>query len=227
MYKLLTIISVLIAVSFFTLAERKLLGSVQRRKGPNVVGFWGILQAFADGFKLIFKEIIIPMRANRVYFCVAPMFSFLISLVLWCFIPFSELDFLVNFDYSLLWVYAFSSIGVYGIIGAGWASNSKYALIGGIRSAAQLVSYEVFILLLLSPVAACSNSFNLIEIVRSQQYGFFFIPLFPVSVIFFIAILAETNRAPFDLPEAESELVAGYNVEYSSITFALFFFVWI
>jgi NADH-quinone oxidoreductase subunit H len=221
---LITIISVLLAVAFFTIAERKLLASIQRRKGPNVTGFWGLLQAFADGLKLLLKEIVIPTRANWILFLGSPCLALAIGLVIWVFIPFSELNFLTNFDYSLLLVYALSSLGVYGIIGAGWTSNSKYAFLGGLRSAAQLISYEISIALLLLPVAACANSFNLIEIVNQQSRATWFVlPLFPIFVIFFISVLAETNRAPFDLPEAEAEIVAGYNVEYSSMAFAMFF----
>lgn len=221
---LITIISSLLAIAFFTIAERKLLASIQRRKGPNVTGFWGLLQAFADGLKLLLKEVIIPMKANWILFILSPCLSLLIGLLTWVFIPFSELNFLTNFDYSLLILYSFSSLGVYSIIGAGWSSNSKYAFLGGLRSAAQMISYEVSIALLLLPIAACANSFNIIEIVNQQKQSvWYIIPLFPVFLIFFISVLAETNRAPFDLAEAEAEIVAGYNVEYSSMTFAMFF----
>jgi NADH-quinone oxidoreductase subunit H len=220
---LITIICALLSIAFFTIAERKLLASIQRRKGPNVTGFWGILQAFADGLKLILKEIIVPVRSNWVLFLLSPCLSLTIALVAWAFIPFSSLNYITNFDYSLLILYAISSLGVYAIIGAGWSSNSKYAFLGGLRSAAQLISYEVSVALLLLPVAACANSFNLIEIVQQQETVWFVIPLFPVSIVFFISVLAETNRAPFDLPEAEAEIVAGYNVEYASMTFAMFF----
>jgi len=220
---IVTILCSLLAIAFFTIAERKLMASIQRRKGPNVTGFWGTLQAIADGLKLIFKEIVIPIRANWILFLLAPSITLVIGLVLWVFIPFSDLNYLTNFDFSLLFVYAISSIGVYGIIGAGWASNSKYAFLGSLRSAAQLISYEVSIGLLLLPVAICANSYNLIEIVTQQSRAWFCIPLLPVTIIFFVSLLAETNRAPFDLPEAEAEIVAGYNVEYSSIAFAIFF----
>lgn len=221
---LLTIICSLLAIAFFTIAERKLLASIQRRKGPNVTGFWGILQAFADGLKLLLKEVIIPMKANWILFIASPCLSLFIGLLIWVFIPFSDLNYLTNFDYSLLILYSFSSLGVYSIIGAGWSSNSKYAFLGGLRSAAQMISYEVSIALLLLPIAACANSFNIIEIVNQQSHGIWYIiPLFPVFIIFFISVLAETNRAPFDLAEAEAEIVAGYNVEYSSMTFAMFF----
>lgn len=221
---LLTFICVLLSIAFFTIAERKVLASIQRRKGPNVTGFWGTLQAIADGLKLIFKEVVIPVRANWILFLAAPSITLLIGLLIWVLIPFSDLNYLTNFDFSLLFVYALSSIGVYGVIGAGWSSNSKYAFLGSLRSAAQLISYEVSIGLLLLPIAICSNSFNLIEIVNQQSIGTWFcLPLLPTCVVFFISLLAETNRAPFDLPEAEAELVAGFNVEYSAMTFALFF----
>ena len=221
---LITIISSLLSIAFFTIAERKVMASMQRRRGPNVIGFWGSLQAFSDGLKLLLKEIIIPIKSNWILFLAAPAWSLLIALLIWIFIPLYGLNYITNFDYSLLIVYAVSSLGVYSIIGAGWTSNSKYALLGGLRSAAQLISYEVSIALLILPVAAISNSFNIIEIVYKQNlYTWYIIPLLPVSVIFLISILAETNRAPFDLPEAEAEIVAGYNVEYSSMTFAMFF----
>lgn len=200
------------------------MASIQRRKGPNVTGFWGTLQAIADGLKLIFKEVVIPVRANWILFLAAPSVTLLIGLLIWVLIPFSDINYLTNFDFSLLFIYALSSIGVYGVIGAGWSSNSKYAFLGSLRSAAQLISYEVSIGLLLLPIAVCSNSFNLIEIVNQQSIGTWFcLPLLPTCVVFFISLLAETNRAPFDLPEAEAELVAGFNVEYSAMTFALFF----
>lgn len=221
---LITFLCVLLAIAFFTIAERKVLASIQRRKGPNVTGFWGTLQAIADGLKLIFKEVVIPVRANWMLFLAAPSITLLIGLLIWVFIPFSDMNYLTNFDFSLLFVYAISSIGVYGVIGAGWSSNSKYAFLGSLRSAAQLISYEVFIGLLLLPIAICANSFNLIEIVNQQNLGTWFcLPLLPTCIVFFISLLAETNRAPFDLPEAEAELVAGFNVEYSAMTFALFF----
>lgn len=200
------------------------MASIQRRKGPNVTGFWGTLQAIADGLKLIFKEVVIPVRANWILFLAAPSVTLLIGLLIWVLIPFSDINYLTNFDFSLLFIYALSSIGVYGVIGAGWSSNSKYAFLGSLRSAAQLISYEVSIGLLLLPIAVCSNSFNLIEIVNQQSIGTWFcLPLLPTCIVFFISLLAETNRAPFDLPEAEAELVAGFNVEYSAMTFALFF----
>jgi NADH-quinone oxidoreductase subunit H len=221
---LITFLCILLAIAFFTIAERKVLASIQRRKGPNVTGFWGTLQAIADGLKLIFKEVVIPVRANWILFLAAPSITLLIGLLIWVLIPFSDINYLTNFDFSLLFIYALSSIGVYGVIGAGWSSNSKYAFLGSLRSAAQLISYEVSIGLLLLPISICANSFNLIEIVNQQSIGTWFcLPLLPTCVVFFISLLAETNRAPFDLPEAEAELVAGFNVEYSAMTFALFF----
>jgi NADH-quinone oxidoreductase subunit H len=221
---ILTILCSLLAVAFFTISERKLMASIQRRKGPNVTGFWGTLQAIADGLKLLFKEIIIPIKANWVLFLLAPSITLITSLSAWVFIPFSQFNYITSFDFSLLFVYALSSIGVYGIIGAGWASNSKYAFLGSLRSTAQLISYEISIGLLLLPVAICANSYNLVEIVQQQKLSTWFcFPLLPICIIFFISLLAETNRAPFDLPEAEAEIVAGYNVEYSSMAFAMFF----
>ena len=221
---IITLIGALLSVAFLTVSERNVMASIQRRRGPNIVGAYGLLQAVADGAKLIFKDIIIPIRANPVLFMAAPSLALLISLVIWIFIPFSGTNYLTNFDLSLLFIYAVSSIGVYGIIWAGWSSNSKYAFLGSLRSSAQLISYEVSMNLLLLPVAACSNSFNLLEIVATQEKTiWYFIPLLPVFVVFFISVLAETNRAPFDLPEAEAEIVAGYNIEYSAMTFALFF----
>lgn len=221
---LITFLSVILSIAFYTVAERKVLASIQRRKGPNVTGFWGTLQAIADGLKLVLKEVVIPVRANWILFLAAPSITFLIGYLIWVFIPFSDVNYLTNFDFSLLFIYAISSIGVYGVIGAGWSSNSKYAFLGSLRSAAQLISYEVSIGLILLPISICANSFNLIEIVNQQKVSTWFcLPLLPLCIVFFISILAETNRAPFDLPEAEAELVAGFNVEYSAMTFALFF----
>lgn len=221
---LITFLSVILSIAFYIVAERKVLASIQRRKGPNVTGFWGTLQAIADGLKLVLKEVVIPVRANWILFLAAPSITFLIGYLIWVFIPFTDINYLTNFDFSLLFIYAISSIGVYGVIGAGWSSNSKYAFLGSLRSAAQLISYEVSIGLILLPISICANSFNLIEIVNQQKLSTWFcLPLLPLCAVFFISILAETNRAPFDLPEAEAELVAGFNVEYSAMTFALFF----
>jgi NADH-quinone oxidoreductase subunit H len=220
---LLLVITTMLAVAFFTIAERKLLASIQRRRGPNVVGFWGTLQAFADGLKLLLKEVVIPVRSNWLLFLAAPCVALAIGLFIWVFIPLSTINYITNFDFSLLFIYAISSIGVYGIILSGWSSNSKYAFLGALRSAAQLISYEVSIGLIVLPVAILSNSFNLVEIVSKQSSTWYLVPLLPGAIVFFISVLAETNRAPFDLPEAEAEIVAGYNIEYSSMAFAMFF----
>nr|YP_001315135.1 NADH dehydrogenase subunit 1 [Chlorokybus atmophyticus]ABO15100.1 NADH dehydrogenase subunit 1 [Chlorokybus atmophyticus] len=217
------IIPLLVAVAYLTLAERKVMASMQRRKGPNVVGVFGVLQPLADGLKLLIKEPILPSSANLVLFLLAPVLTFMLSLISWAVIPFNYGVVLSDLNVGILYLFAVSSLGVYGIIIAGWSSNSKYAFLGGLRSAAQMVSYEVSIGLILITVILCAGSLNLTEIVLAQKKIWFAIPLAPLLVIFFISCLAETNRAPFDLPEAEAELVAGYNVEYSSMGFALFF----
>lgn len=216
-------IPLLLAIAYLTLAERKVMASMQRRKGPSVVGILGLLQPIADGLKLLVKEPVKPSSANLVIFLFAPVLTFLLSQVAWAVIPFSEGSVLADLNVGLLYVFAISSLGVYGIILAGWSSNSKYAFLGSLRSAAQMVSYEVSIGLILITVLLCVGSLNLSEIVLAQEKVWFCVPLFPLAVMFFISCLAETNRAPFDLPEAEAELVAGYNVEYSSMGFALFF----
>jgi len=217
------VVPLLVAVAYLTYAERKVIAAMQLRKGPNVVGPFGLLQPLADGVKLLFKETILPTRANKVVFLLAPMLTFLLSLVAWAVIPFGEGIVLSNINVGILYLFAISSLGVYGIIMAGWASNSKYAFLGALRSAAQMVSYEVSIGFVLITVLLCVGSLNLSDIVLAQKTVWFAVPLLPMFVIFFISALAETNRAPFDLPEAESELVSGYNVEYSSMPFALFF----
>nr|QSL97099.1 NADH dehydrogenase subunit 1 [Catharanthus roseus] len=217
------ILPLLLGVAFLVLAERKVMAFVQRRKGPDVVGSFGLLQPIADGFKLILKEPISPSSANFFLFRMAPVTTFMLSLVAWAVVPFDYGMVLSDLNIGLLYLFAISSLGVYGIIIAGWSSNSKYAFLGALRSAAQMVSYEVSIGLILITVLICVGSCNLSEIVMAQKQIWFGIPLFPVLVMFFISCLAETNRAPFDLPEAEAELVAGYNVEYSSMGFALFF----
>ncbi|KAF0119069.1 MAG: NADH-quinone oxidoreductase subunit H [Rhodospirillaceae bacterium] len=215
---------IMLGVAYLTLAERKVIAAMQLRKGPNVVGPFGLLQPLADGTKLLLKETVLPARANRGVFILAPMLTFILALMAWAVIPFNEGWVLSNINVGVLYLFALSSTGVYGIIMAGWASNSKYAFLGGLRSASQMVSYEVSIGFVLVAVLLSAGSLNLSEIVKAQEAGVWYvIPHLPMFVIFFISALAETNRLPFDLPEAESELVAGYNVEYSAMTFALFF----
>jgi NADH:ubiquinone oxidoreductase subunit H len=291
-FTLIKLICILIAVAYFTIAERKAMAAIQRRKGPNVVGFWGLLQPLADGAKLLFKELLIPTRANTIIFLMAPLMVLILSIVGWTIIPgvpqySNEISFVksytdslinamnsfsmhtntnyclrqiymfennlwgliksikwifdfffynhftntiswivnaANISYGLLFILVISGLNVYGIIISGWASNSKYAFLGALRSSAQMISYEVSLSLLILPVILLAGSLNFGEIVIAQQkFGWFVFPLLPCTILFFISMLAETNRAPFDLPEAEAELVAGYNVEYSSIIFAMFF----
>nr|YP_009559272.1 NADH dehydrogenase subunit 1 [Gelidium coulteri]QBA96119.1 NADH dehydrogenase subunit 1 [Gelidium coulteri] len=217
------ILPLLIAVAYMTLAERKVMAAMQRRKGPNVVGIFGMLQPLADGLKLFVKETVLPSSANTSIFILAPIITFLLALISWCVLPLGEGLVYSDINVGVLYILAMSSLGVYGIIISGWSSNSKYAFLGALRSAAQMVSYEVSMGLILINVLLCSGSLNLTEIVLAQQSIWYVIPLFPIFIMFYISILAETNRAPFDLPEAEAELVAGYNVEYSAMGFALFF----
>lgn len=220
---LIIVVPVLISVAYLTLAERKIMGSMQQRKGPNVVGFLGLLQPLADGLKLLLKETVIPTNANTFGFIFAPILTLMLSLFGWSVIPFSTFSFFVDINIALLFLFAVSSLGVYGIIISGWASNSRYAFFGALRSAAQMISYEVSIGLILISILVCTGSLSFVDIVFFQKFIFFVIPFFPLFLMFLISILAETNRAPFDLPEAESELVSGYNVEYASMGFALFF----
>ncbi len=220
---LLVVVPLLICVAMLTYFERKVIGAIQLRKGPNVVGPFGLLQPFADALKLLTKETIVPTGANRIVFMMAPMLTLLLSLVAWAVIPFGYGLVLADINVGILYLFAISSLGVYGIIMAGWASNSKYAFLGAMRSAAQMVSYEVSIGFVIITVLLCVGSLNLSDIVMAQKTVWFFIPLFPMFVIFFVSALAETNRSPFDLPEGESEIVAGYFVEYSSMSFAMFF----
>ncbi|MBX9748972.1 MAG: NADH-quinone oxidoreductase subunit NuoH [Roseococcus sp.] len=217
------LVPVLIAVAYLTWAERKVLGAMQMRRGPNVVGPFGLLQPFADAIKMLMKETIIPSGASRGLFILAPMLTFVLAMLAWAVIPVNDGWAIADINVGILYLFAISSLGVYGIIIAGWASNSKYAFLGALRSAAQMVSYEVSMGFVIVTVLLCVGSLNLTEIVRAQENLWFAIPLFPMFVIFFISTLAETNRAPFDLPEGESELVAGFFVEYSSMSFALFF----
>ena len=220
---IILILTVLIGVAYFTLAERKILSSIQRRKGPNVVGFVGILQPLADGLKLFVKETIIPSSADKTLFLIAPLITFILSLLIWGVLPVGDSMVLSDVPLGILYVFAVSSLEVYGIILAGWASNSRYALLGSLRTVAQMISYEIAIGFIIISVVLLSGSLNLTYIVKSQTYIWFMIPLFPMFLMFVISMLAETNRHPFDLPEAESELVSGYNVEYSGMSFALFF----
>lgn len=220
---LLLVVPLLVCVAYLTFVERKVIAAMQRRVGPNVVGPWGLLQPFADALKMLSKETIIPQQASPAIFMMAPILTFTLSLASWAVVPWGDGGVLSNLNVGVSYLFALSSLGVYGVIMAGWGSNSKYALLGALRSAAQMVSYEVSIGLILVSVLLCVGSLNLTDVVMAQKNLWFVVPHFPMAVIFFISALAETNRVPFDLPEAESELVSGYNVEYSSISFGLFF----
>lgn len=219
---LIIIIPLLISVAYFTLAERKILGAIQRRRGPNVVGVFGLLQPLSDGFKLLVKELILPSSSNKLIFIISPLLTFFISMLGWSVIPYDKYAMLAELNIGIIYIFAISSLGVYGIILSGWSSNSKYAFLGALRSTAQMVSYEVSLGFIIIIIVLCTGSFNLTNIVESQKYVWFVIPFAPLAVMFFVSGLAETNRHPFDLPEAEAELVSGYNVEYSAMTFALF-----
>ena len=222
-YKILfLLIPVLVTVAMIVWLDRRVWAFVQKRKGPNVVGPFGLLQSLADALKYIFKEIIVPASSNKVIFILAPIITMTLALVAWAVIPFSESLVLADINVGILYLFAVSSLGVYGIIMGGWASNSKYPFLGAIRSAAQMVSYEVSIGVIIINVLLCAGSLNLNDIVIAQKNMWFVLPLFPMFVIFFISALAETNRPPFDLPEAEAELVAGYQTEYSGMMYAMF-----
>ena len=222
-YKILfLLVPVLVSVAMIVWLDRRVWAFVQKRQGPNVVGPFGLLQSLADALKYTFKEIIIPASSNKIIFILAPIITMTLALIAWAVIPFSENQVLANINVGILYIFAVSSLGVYGIIMGGWASNSKYPFLGAIRSAAQMVSYEVSIGIIIINVLLCVGSLNLNDIVIAQQNMWFIIPLFPMFVIFFISALAETNRPPFDLPEAEAELVAGYQTEYSGMMYAMF-----
>ena len=220
---LMTIVPVLIGVAFLTLLERKSMASFQSRRGPNVVGFFGLLQPISDGLKLLLKETILPYKSSYLLFCIAPLLSFAVSLLLWFIIPLWSNAIVIHTNLGILLLLGFSSLNVYGVLLSGWSSNSNYAILGALRSASQMISYEISMSLTLIPVVLLSGSFNFIDIIEAQHYFWNCIILFPSAFFFYISILAETNRPPFDLPEAEAELVSGYNVEYSSLYFALFF----
>lgn len=220
---LVILVPLLLSVAYLTLAERKIMGAIQRRRGPNVIGLFGLLQPLADGLKLLLKETIIPVTANTFLFLLAPLLTFLLALLGWGVLPYGEGLVYSDINVGLLYLLAVSSLGVYGVLIAGWASNSKYAFLGALRSAAQMVSYEVSLGLIIITVILCGGSLNLSSLVLSQEEIWYLFPLSPIFVTFYISALAETNRHPFDLPEAESELVSGYNVEYAAMSFALFF----
>jgi len=217
------IVPLLLSVAYFTLIERKILAVLQRRKGPNVIGVFGLLQPLSDGLKLFAKEALIPSNANKFLFSLGPVIAFSISLLPWLVIPFSQYGVFAEINITILYTFAISSLGVYGIIISGWSSNSKYAFLGALRSTSQMISYELSLGFCLITIALCAGSFSFYSIINAQKNLWFCVMFLPLFLIFFVAALAETNRHPFDLPEAEAELVSGYNVEYSAMTFALFF----
>lgn len=219
----IVIIPLLVSVAFFTLIERKILAAIQKRQGPNIVGIFGLLQPFADAIKLLIKETILPIASIKFIFFLAPILTFFLSLIIWAVLPLNYGIVIADIELGLLYLFAISSLGVYGIIIAGWSSNSRYAFFGALRSAAQMISYEVSLGLILINLLLIVGSLNLTKLIMFQEYIWFIFPFFPLFLMFFITALAETNRVPFDLPEAEAELVSGYNVEYSSVSFALFF----
>ena len=222
-YKILfLLLPVLVSVAMIVWLDRRIWAFVQKRRGPNVVGPFGLFQSIADALKYVFKEIIVPASSNKVIFVLAPIVTMTLALIAWAVIPFSETQVLANINVGILYLFAVSSLGVYGIIMGGWASNSKYPFLGAIRSAAQMISYEISIGIIIINVLLCAGSLNLNDIILAQKKVWFIIPLFPMFVIFFISALAETNRPPFDLPEAEAELVAGYQTEYSGMMYAMF-----
>lgn len=217
------VVPLLISVAYFTIAERKMMGAIQRRRGPNIIGYIGLLQPFADGLKLFAKETTLPTSTDTALFLCAPALSFVLSTAAWSIVPLSNGVLISDINLGIFYLFAISSLNVYGILFAGWASNSKYAYLGSVRSAAQMLSYEIAIGFTILNVVLCSGSYNLNSIIVSQQKVWFIVPLVPIFIVFYVSMLAETNRHPFDLPEAEAELVSGYNVEYSAMTFALFF----
>ena len=216
-------IPLLISVAYFTIAERKIMGSIQIRRGPNVIGYFGLLQPLADGAKLFIKEFILPSSSNDFIFLLAPIMSLFLSILNWAIIPFGHGIFLSDLNLGIIYIFSISALNIYSLLFSGWSSNSKYASLGGVRSVAQMISYELSLSFSCLVVVIAAGSYNMSKLIIVQKLVWFIIPFFPITVIFLIAILAETNRHPFDLPEAESELVSGYNVEYSGMAFAQFF----
>jgi NADH-quinone oxidoreductase subunit H len=220
---LVIIIFILLSVAFFTVGERKLMAAIQRRKGPDVIGFWGLLQGLADGLKLLLKEIIFPYKSMKLLFFLGPLSLFCVSLLNWLTLPLNSLDVFTSLDVSFLFTFILAGLNIYGLVLAGWSGNSQYSFLGAVRSAAQMISYELLFSMVNLIIFLCAGSTSFVDILQAQEEIWFFFPLFPLFIIYLILILAETNRTPFDLAEAEAELVAGYNLEYSGIIFALFF----